>query len=315
MKFRTEIKLPTYPFRIGYQTKIYGLGSCFVDHMKQKFDYFQFQNLINDFGVIFNPASINTIVERIINQAFYTPDDLFFHQNVWKSFELHSSMNHPDRAQFLEQVNSKLKENLFFVRQSELFIFTLGTAWVYRHKKSGKIVANCHKVTSTEFDKILLSPAEIIDKLNNITSLLRKENQKADILFSVSPVRHLKDGFIENQQSKAHLLTAIHKLTDDKKIFYFPSYEILMDDLRDYRFYKTDLIHPNEVAVEYIWNQLVNAFMDTPAKNLMKKVEKIRKALAHKPFDENSADYKKHLQKINHQILQLQKDYPWMNFS
>jgi len=315
MKFRTEIKLPSYPFRVNYQTQIFGLGSCFVDHMKRKFDYFQFQNLINDFGVIFNPASINTLVERIINQNFYTPKDLFYHQNVWKNFELHSSLNTADPEQLINQVNRKLKENLSFIRQSDLIIFTLGTAWVYRHKKSGKIVANCHKVAAKEFDKILLSPTEITEILSNTIRLLKKENKKTKILFSLSPVRHLKDGFIENQRSKAHLLTAVHELVDYKNVFYFPSYEILMDDLRDYRFYKTDLIHPNEVAVEYIWNQLVGALMDTPTKNLMKKVEKIRKSLDHKPFDKNSPDYKNHLQKINHQILQLQKDYPWMNFT
>ncbi len=314
MKFRTEIPLPSYPFRLDYHSKIYGIGSCFVDNLQQKFAFYRFQHKINDFGVIFNPASINTLVNRIAKQEFFTEKDIFRHQNIWKSFDMHSSMNFSDKEQMLQRINKKLKENYTFLRQAGLIIFTLGTAWVYRHKKTQKIVANCHKVPGNEFEKILLSPSEIIDELNQLTGLISFHNPQAKILFSISPVRHLKDGFVENQRSKAHLITAVHSVVDREKSFYFPSYEILMDDLRNYRFYDFDMIHPGLTAIDYIWQIFQQSLIDHKAFALMKRLDRINKGLRHKPFNPDSEAYKEHINKITKEIKTLQKDYPWMNF-
>jgi len=314
MKFRTEIPLPSYPFRVDYHSQIYGLGSCFVDNMRTKFAYYQFQHRINDFGVIFNPASINILVNRILKQDFFTENDIFQHQNIWKSFDLHSVMNHPEQTEILKRINTKLQENSSFIRQADLIIFTLGTAWVYRHKKSQKIVANCHKIAGNEFDKILLSPTEIADSLAQMKDLVFTANPRAKILFSISPVRHLKDGFVDNQRSKAHLLTAVHNIVDHEKSFYFPAYEILMDDLRDYRFYDFDMIHPNLTAINYIWQIFQESLIDKKAFSVMTEIDKINKALQHKAFNPDSEAYQKHLKNTLQKIKKLQREYSWMKF-
>ena len=315
MKFRTEITSPKYPFQIDYQTKIFGLGSCFVDHMKNKFDYYQFQTQINPFGVIFNPVSIKNILQRIVNQQFFTPDDLFLHNNIWKSFDLHSIFNCDSAPKLLDDVNDKIIKAHQFLSQSNVLLITLGTAWVYRLKSTNEIVTNCHKVPQQEFTKELLSTTEIIDNLQDIISLAKTLSKDIKILFTVSPIRHLKDGFVENNVSKARLIDAIYQVVDQAKSFYFPSYEMLMDDLRDYRFYKEDMIHPNQMAVDYIWQKLQASLMYENTMQICKQVDKIRKSLQHKAFDENSAQHQQFLEKIDKQIVTLQKKYEWMRFN
>lgn len=314
MKFRTEITLKPYSFRLNYHSKIFGLGSCFVGHLKQKFEYYQFEHLINDFGVVFNPHSILTLLNRIVHQNFYTPDDFFYFQNQWKNFELHSSLNHISQEDILLTVNNRLKNNLNFLKKTDLAIFTFGSSWVYRHKKSQKIVSNCHKVPQQQFDKILLSINEIVDIIGEIISILQQTNKQIKILFTVSPVRHLKDGFIENQQSKAHLIASLHHFNQTDNVFYFPSYEIMMDDLRDYRFYTKDLLHPNELAVEYIWEKFKKVLIHNEIYDDMKMVDKIRKSLQHKPFEKDSIAYQQHLQKTKQLISLFRKKYPKMKF-
>jgi len=314
MKFRTSISIQKYPFQLDYHSRIFGLGSCFVDNIKKKFDYYQFRNQINDFGTVFNPVSIHNLLQRIVNQDVFDENDLFFHNDIWKSFDLHSQFNSPDKKALLQNLNQKIIQNYEFVKQTDLVIITLGTAWVYRHKKTQKIVANCHKVAQTEFDKLLLSPAEIVDSLSNIIKAIKSLNNHCKILFSISPVRHLRDGFIENQQSKAHLITAVHQVINKQDILYFPSYEIMIDDLRDYRFYDYDMLHPNATAVDYIWKLFTQNLIKPEAHSTMQQVEKVRKAQMHKAFDANSPAYQKHLQKLALQIENLQKSYPWMEF-
>jgi len=314
MKFRTEITSPKYPFQIDYHTKIFGLGSCFVDHMKKKFDYYQFQTQINPFGVIFNPVSIKNTLNIVVKKGYFTKDDLFFHQNAWKSYQLHSVFNCTTAPKLLDDVNDKIIKAHQFLSQSNVLLITLGTAWIYRLKSSNEIVTNCHKVPQQEFTKELLSATEIIDNLQEIIRLAKTLSKDIQILFTLSPIRHLKDGFVENNVSKARLIDAIYQVVDQEKSFYFPSYEMLMDDLRDYRFYKEDMIHPNQMAVDYIWQKLQASLMYENTMQICKQVDKIRKSLQHKAFDENSAQYQQFLEKIDKQIVTLQKKYEWMVF-
>jgi len=246
MDFRTEINIKEFPFQIDYQSKIFGLGSCFIDNIKTRFEYYQFQELINPFGTIFNPVSIKKILDRIVNQEYFTENDVFFHNNTWKSYDLHSKFNREDKEKLLTHANQYLDKSLAFLQQTDFAFFTFGTAWIYKLKNQDTVVNNCHKVSPQAFDKICLSPTEIIEELTIITKLIKRINPTIKIFFTVSPVRHLRDGFVENQQSKAHLLTAVHQVINNQNSYYFPSYEIMMDDLRDYRFYKDDFIHPNE---------------------------------------------------------------------
>ncbi len=312
MKFRTVIDIPISPEKITYQDKIFGLGSCFVTHIKNKLDYYQFQNQINPFGTVFNPVSIRKLIFRVVNQHTFDKKHLFYHQNLWKSFDLHSNFNNPDKEDFLNTINNKISEAGKFLKTADWLFLTFGTAWVYRHNASGSIVNNCHKVPQNEFEKLLLPPTVIREELKEIIRLVKTINPDIKILMSISPVRHLKNGFVENQRSKAHLITAIHQLDSD--IFYFPSYEILLDDLRDYRFYKDDFIHPNELAINYIWKRFSESFIDKNAIPTMRKVKKIRQGLAHKSFNPGSPQDISRSNKLQADIHKLLLEFPWMKF-
>ena len=310
MKFRTEIKIPHYPIPLNYHSKIFGLGSCFTVNISEKLDFYKFQNKINAFGTVFNPYSITNIVKRVVKQDFFTEKDLFFHENLWKSYELHSQFNSIEKDEFLKNANQKIKENHTFLKQTNFVIFTFGTAWVYVLKENGKIVSNCHKVPQKHFDKRLLKIDEIANEISSEIELIKSINNDIKFLLTISPVRHLKDGFTENQRSKSRLIEAVHQVVDNEQIFYFPSYEILMDDLRDYRFYNTDLLHPNEQAVEYIWEKFKDSLIDKTIFPIMQEVEQINKQLAHRNFQRNQFVEPKLLKKIKI----LQDKLPWVEF-
>ena len=312
MEFRTVIDIPESTGKISYKDKISGFGSCFVTHIKEKFEYFQFQNQINPFGTVFNPVSIRKLLQHVVNQQLFNEKDLFYHQNLWKSFDLHSEFNQPDKDLFLQNINDRIVSAGKFLKTSGWLFLTFGTAWVYKHKATGQIVNNCHKVPQREFEKLLLSPTVIIDELNEIIRLAKTIAPTIKILMSISPVRHLKNGFVENQRSKAHLITAVHQL--DTAIYYFPSYEMMLDDLRDYRFYKDDFIHPNTLAINYIWQKFSEAYIDKSAIPVMRKIDKIRQGLAHKSFNPGSVQDINRLKKLQADIRKLQEEFNWMRF-
>ena len=194
-------------------------------------------------------------------------------------------------------------------------IITLGTSWVYRLKESGLAVANCHKVPKHKFRKELLSIAEIIESLAVIISLIKEINPTTNFIFTVSPVRHIKDGFIENQQSKAHLISALHQIIKfHENSFYFPSYEIMMDELRDYRFYKEDMIHPNNIAVNYIWEKLSKKWFSDETLQTTEQIQKIQKNLDHKPFNSESLLHEKFIKSTEQKIKKLQEKLPHIFF-
>ncbi|MGV6846538.1 MAG: GSCFA domain-containing protein [Lutibacter sp.] len=291
MKFRTNITLTPEKKQISYDSQVLFLGSCFSENIAHKMDYFKFPTLCNPFGILYNPVAINSIVSRIITLDYFSENDVFQFLEKWQSFEVHSTMSHPLKNALISNLNNQLNHTHHFIKKSSHLFITLGTSWVYRHINTNKIVGNCHKIPQREFNKELLNISAITDSLQNLIQSVKSINKSIQIIFTVSPIRHLKDGFTENTLSKSHLITAIHQLTNQKSIFYFPSYEILLDDLRDYRFYAKDLVHPNDLAIEYIWEQFKNVWLTTSSFNIMKKVDSVQKAIAHKPFNPKS---KKH---------------------
>jgi len=311
MEFRTKISIPNYPYPIDYHSKIFGMGSCFVDNMKEKLDFYKFQNLINPFGVIFNPVSINKLIQRIIKKEFFIEKDLFFHEDLWKSFQVHSKYNTNDKHSYLKNINEIIEKSHRFLKSSDWVFITLGTSWVYKYIETDEIVANCHKVPQRKFKKLILSPTEIKSSLERLVSLIQAFNPQAKILFSISPVRHLKDGFVENNRSKSHLHTALHPLINNETTFYFPSYEILIDDLRDYRFYERDYLHPNNLALEYIWEKFKSTLISPEIYEDLKLIGKIQKQFHHKPFSKNKSILStKQIEKINY----IQKKYSHIRF-
>lgn len=318
MQFRTQISIPKSIHPLDYNSKIVSLGSCFAENMGEKFQYFKFQSEVNPFGIIFNPVSIEKIIQKVVNLELFTEDDVFFYNERWHCFDVHSDLSNPNKDELLASLNAILQSTNSQVAQSTHLIITYGTAWVYRNIESEAIVANCHKVPQKQFKKELLSVEAIKESIKNTIHSIQSINPNCNLIFTVSPVRHLKDGFVENQWSKANLISAIQanlkfanfKLQTD----YFPSYEIMMDELRDYRFYAEDMLHPNQVAIDYIWERFKETTILELAYSVMDDVESIQKSLSHKPFNPNSESHLKFESKLSEKITKLVSQYSFMKF-
>lgn len=316
MNFRTQIPIPPNLNPIDYNSKIVSLGSCFAVNMAEKFEYYKFQNSVNPFGIIFNPVSIEKLIYRIVNQVFFTEKDIFFHNERWHCFEVHSDLSNANKEEFLENLNVILKLSLIQLFQASHVIITFGTSWVYRNFESNTIVANCHKLPQNQFQKEILSVETIGNSIKNTIDLIQKINPDCNFIFTVSPVRHLKDGFVENQRSKSHLITAIHDVIKPQlpAVNYFPSYEIMMDELRDYRFYAEDMLHPSAVAIDYIWSKFKESTIAESDFPVMEQVDSIQKSLSHKPFNPNSESHLKFESKLKQKMTNLQFQYSFMKF-
>jgi len=319
MQFRTKITIPKGNNPIDYNSRIVSLGSCFAENMAEKLDYFKFQNTCNPFGIIFNPVSIEKMIYRTLNQIFYAEKDIFFHNERWHCFGVHSDLSCSDKKEFLENLNAVLRTSLIQLSQASHIIITYGTSWVYRNIESNTIVANCHKVPQKEFSKEILSVETIAKSIQNTIGYFQIINPNINFIFTVSPVRHLKDGFVENQLSKAHLITAIHKVLESeiwnlKPAIYFPSYEIMMDELRDYRFYAEDMVHPNQVAINYIWERFFETVISEESHSIVEEVGSIQKGMQHRPFNPDSEGHLKFKEKLREKIATLVSQYSFMKF-
>ncbi len=295
MDFRTvlnENEISSTQNKIDYQSKIGLMGSCFVENIGEKLNYYKFQNWVNPFGILFQPLAIEKALDSIVNKRLFSPSDLIEHDGLWHSLHHHSKFSNTDKGKVLSSINTALVESHEALKTSSHFIITLGTAWVYHHIETNQLVANCHKIPQKEFVKRLLTIEEITSSLEHSKTLVKSLNPNIEIIITLSPVRHLKDGMIASARSKALLLTAIHEVTGVDYCHYFPSYEILQDDLRDYRFYNSDMLHPNESSVLYIWEYFVKKWMSPSNAKAMALVNKIQKGLKHKAFNPKS---KKHL--------------------
>ena len=306
MKFRTNIQLKKERNQINYDSNIMLIGSCFSENISQKLKYFKFNTFSNPFGILFNPIAIEKLITNAINSEEYSESDIFELNERWHSFHAHSDLSTNTKKELLHNLNSQINTTQKQLKEATHLIITLGTSWVYRFIENDTIVGNCHKVPQKKFLKELLSVEEIGNSLENIITLVKNMNPSVNIIFTVSPVRHLKDGFVENSQSKAHLLSAIHKTVDNRnQLYYFPSYEIMIDDLRDYRFYSNDMVHPNETAINYLWEQFKQVWIDEKSTSIMKQVDTIQKGLAHKPFNSNSNQHKAFLENLHQKITAL----------
>ena len=318
MQFTTPIPISPISNPIDYHSKILSLGSCFAENMGERLDYFKFQNTTNPFGIIFNPVSIGKLVFRALNNVEFTEKDVFFHNDLWHCFEVHSELSNPGKDFFLQKLNKLLADFKLQIQQASHVIITYGTAWVYRENQKNEIVANCHKVSQKQFSKELLSVSVIQKSIENTIDLIKTVNPNVTFVFTISPVRHIKDGFVENQISKAHLITALHYVlslhASRFTLHYFPSYEIMMDELRDYRFYADDMLHPNQSAIRYIWSKFKENYLSESEFKVMDEVDTIQKSLRHKPFNPTSESHLKFEAKLREKIATLVKRYPHIQF-
>ncbi len=305
---------------IDYNSKLVTIGSCFSDHIGGKLEAFKFVTTRNPMGILFHPKAIETLIADAVGNVIYNSKDVFQHHEQWHSFKAHSVHSNSSKATLLAHLNAALQTTRDALLNATHVTITLGTAWVYQHLDSQAVVANCHKVPQSAFQKKLLSVAAIGESLKRCVALIHGINPKATIIFTVSPVRHLKDGFIENTRSKSHLITAIHETINlvekenPSQLHYFPAYEIMMDELRDYRFYTSDMIHPSALAIDYIWEHFTTVWMTPATLTTLKKIATLLKRLQHKAFHPDSEAHQAFLKKTRLQIQELQRTYPNIEF-
>lgn len=316
MKFRTEIQIENPPNIIEHHNSIVTIGSCFAENITEYLSRFRFRILNSPFGLLYNPVSIFNSLSLIQLEKEFKKDDLIRNDDLWHSWYHHSSFSHPNVDQCLLVINEQLKKARTFFSDCNFLIITYGTAYVFEYIESGIIVSNCHKIPSNQFRRYRMSVQDIEDNISKTIKLAKILNPSIKIIFSVSPIRHLKDGMANNQLSKSSLLLALHStIRQSDSCFYFPAYEIMIDDLRDYRFYESNLTHPNRIAIEYIWNKFSDTWLSKDCKLTTTEIDRINQARLHKPFFPGSIKEQVFIQNQLKIIDELEKKYPYIDFS
>ena len=313
--FRTEIFPEKSNFSIGYHQKTVFIGSCFTENIGNKFIENKFPVLVNPFGVLYNPLSVQKAIGLIIKQKKFKDDDLQFANDKWFSFEHHGSFSGTDKELVLKNINKQIDESYRFLKNADALFVTFGTSWYYQLKTNQKVVANCHKLPANRFNCKLLSVEEIVAAWTELIGQLKKFNPEIKLIFTISPIRHWKDGAVNNQLSKSILNVAIHRLIEKfEQTSYFPAYELVMDDLRDYRFYADDFLHPNTQAINYIWDKFTAVFIEDKNLQIAKQINRITKAISHRPLHPKTETYRKFVQANIEKIKQFGKEYPFVDF-
>lgn len=318
LKFKLTLPSKRSAFPIGYRDKTLLIGSCFSENIGSKLNTHLFNVLENPHGILFNPISVAQSLMDCINNKIYQEADLFSLNEVWNSWHHHSRFSGLTIKETLDKINSSIHQGHQFLKTTDHLVITLGSAWVYQLNNQssftvGQVVANNHKASANWFDKRLMQPNELIELLKNLVKQLLSFNPHLHIVFTISPVRHLREGLVENNRSKAVLIHAVHEVVDTHDpIDYFPSYEYIMDDLRDYRFYSEDMVHPNYAASNYVWEKLVETYMNEETQIIMKQLAELQLAMQHKPFFAGSTQHQDFLRNCVAKTEQLLSLYPYL---
>lgn len=315
MDFRTKTNIVSWSHRLSHTDKLLVMGSCFAEHIGGRLERMKFRTIVNPYGVLYNPLSIVEGLMRLMECRFFTKEDLHeFPDGGWNTWLHHSRYSHPDKQAVLTAINENLRSASRQLLEGNMLIVTLGTAWVYRLLDTGEVVGNCHKMPDRCFVRQRLQVQEIVDAFSAIFHRISGFNPQLRVLFTVSPVRHLKDGLHGSQLSKSTLLLAVDALCEKfpERCFYFPAYEIVMDELRDYRFYAEDMAHPSQIAVDYVWQCFVEHCVDGVAQQFMQQWEKVVRALEHRPFHPQSNQYQQFIRQNMSKILELKEKYPYL---
>jgi hypothetical protein len=315
-KFRTEVNIPPSAHKINHRSAILMIGSCFTEYIGTRMLEYKFDVDINPFGIVYNPMSVSQNLEIILSGKKYVKADLHNYQDSWISFDHHSRFSFPEPEICLREINRRIEYSHSRINTIQCLIITFGTAWIYKIAESGKLVSNCHKIPASFFKRELVKIDDILPVYKKIIDRLIRVNPSIRIIFTVSPIRHWKDGPVQNTVSKSILILTIHELFKSFNcIEYFPAYEIALDDLRDYRYYEEDMIHPNSQMTGYIWDKFCHTYFEDETFEIMKEIGKLKNALKHKPFRPGTA---KHIEFLNNQldlVRRLKQKYPCLNFS
>jgi len=316
MDFRTEVNIPPSENRISHESDILFTGSCFTENIGSMMQELQFQVDLNPFGINYNPSSLSRNLWALLNGKKYIKKDLHEANGRWFSFDHHSQFSDADPEACLDQINKRIKSSRDRLSGTGYLLITWGTAWIYVLKESANVVSNCHKLPSDRFSRHLLSVNQVVDTYIKLFAGLRIQVPELKIILTVSPVRHWKDGPVMNTVSKSTLLLAAHRLTEMFSYCeYFPAYEIAMDDLRDYRFYGSDLVHPNQQMIRYIWEKFSATYFDEMTIKLMGEIGKLTAARKHRPFDPSSQQYKQFCNKQGEKAKQLLEKHPYLDLN
>jgi hypothetical protein len=315
MEFHLPIQLSSLSQPIGYGDKILLTGSCFTEHIGNHLRDWKFDTLQNPHGILFDPSSVASAIVSYIQNHQYGEEDLFFFNELWQSWQHHSIFSNIDRAKCLEAINASQSRAHAFLKEAKWLIITLGSSFSYR-LLDGTPVANCHRAPAKNFEKHLMTIEEINTALDNCLHQLFYFNPSIQVLFTISPVRHVRDGVIENNRSKARLIESVHHLAGKfDRIAYFPAYELVIDVLRDYRFYDVDLVHPNYAATEYVLENFTRYCIGETAQQLLAEVRKIVIARRHKPFQPSTQAHRQFLEDHRQKTLDLSRKYPFLDLS
>lgn len=292
------------------------MGSCFTENVGAKMEALKYPVDINPFGILYNPLSVANGLQLLLEEKTFSANDLIEHNGLWHSFSHHGRFSHNEQNKALHEINNRIKNSTAFLKQADFLFVTFGTAWIYRYKKSRDLVSNCHKIPAREFIRERLSVQQIVDVYRDLLKELWKINPDLKVVFTVSPIRHWKDGAIENQRSKSTLILAVDQLIQEfgiEKCAYFPSYEIVMDELRDYRFYAEDMLHISDVAIKHIWSRFEEALVDAESIEIAREVQKISNAVKHRPINKKTLEYSKFLLSFLRKLELLEKRFPYLN--
>lgn len=310
MQLSTPIDIKPMPV-VDYDRPFLLLGSCFSEHIGQRLLQSRFPGCVNPFGVLYNPQSILQALQRLWDNKPFTADELVHAGGLWHSFMHHGSFSSADADTTLQHINSAYSQSALRIAETKTYLITFGSSWVYEYE--GKVVANCHKMPQKAFTQRRLTVDEIVLPWKQMIAQIQQQVPDAEFLFTVSPMRYREHGPLAAGTNKAVLLLAVEQLTQQPGVHYFPSYEIMMDELRDYRFYAADMIHPSDVAVGYIWERFRDTQLTREAQTLLPRIEHLTKQLAHRPLHPDSDESQRFQQKLQEEIALLKQQYPHLD--
>lgn len=314
MQLNLTLDIPPLPRPIIYTDKVLLIGSCFTEHMSDRLAQHKFSVLSNSHGILFNPLSVAHSLNSYLNDKRYTKEDLFYLNELWNSWDHHTRFSNIDQQAALDSINTSQQEVSAFIKDTDWVMITLGSAYQYYLKDSHRPVANNHRAPAQWFEKKLLGIEEIVTALAQTLEKLFAINPYVQVLFTISPVRHIRDGVVNNNRSKARLIDAVHTLCERfDKTYYFPAYEILIDILRDYRFYDIDFVHPNYLATSYVWEQFLKACIAPDTQKVMQEVQEIVTARSHRPRFPQTEGHRKFMESYIHKVRDLLSRYPYLN--
>lgn len=314
MEFQLPIQIEPLPQPIGYPDKIMLTGSCFTEHIGNALRDWKFDTLQNPNGILFDPASVASGIIAYMDGRPYSEEDLIYFNELWQSWQHHSLFSRMDKGEALQGINASLARAHVFLKEAKWLIITLGSAFSYRLAENGMPVANCHRAPGQTFRKHLMTIEEINTALDGCLYRLFQFNPSLQVIFTVSPVRHIRDGVVENNRSKARLIESVHHLVNKfDRLYYFPAYELVIDVLRDYRFYDVDMVHPNYPATQYVLEQFTRHYIDKGAQAIMEEVKRIVTARRHKPFQPSTQAHKRFLQDHLERTKELAQRCPFLD--